>query len=149
MGNIFNPDFVEFVQYLNKHETKYMLVGGYSVVLYGYPRTTGDMDIWVEKSSENYQRLLQVFADFQMPIFDMTEDNFLHNPEMNVFTFGRPPVAVEILTEISGVTFKEAYPNSNVVQVGELPIRVIDHNDLIKNKKASGRAKDLNDLENI
>lgn len=149
MGNIFNQDFVEFIQLLNKHDVNYMLVGGYSVVLYGYPRTTGDLDIWVEQSADNYNKLIRVFGDFSMPVFDMTKDNFLDNTELNVFTFGRPPVAIEILTEISGITFSKAYPNSIPVMVDQLKVRLIDYDDLVKNKKASGRSKDLNDLENI
>ena len=88
MGNIFNDDFRDFIRQLNNHEVRYILVGGYSVILHGYSRTTGDMDIWVDRTPENYKKIKGAFFDFGMPVFDMTEENFLNNPEMEVFSFG-------------------------------------------------------------
>jgi hypothetical protein len=149
MGNIFNPDFQEFLLALNKNEVKYVLVGGYSVIYHGFPRTTGDLDIFVEVSAINYAKLVQAFEQFQMPLFDMSEDSFLHQPQINVYTFGRPPVCIEILKEISGFTFDEIYNNALNTVFEEIPMKVIHINDLRRNKKISGRAKDLNDLENL
>ena len=100
MGNIFNPDFQEFLLALNKNEVKYVLVGGYSVIYHGFPRTTGDIDLFVEVSKNNYDKLAQAFEQFQMPLFDMTEESFLYQAHINVYTFGRPPVCIEILKEI-------------------------------------------------
>jgi hypothetical protein len=124
-------------------------VGGYSVIFYGFPRTTGDLDIFVEVSKENYQKLSKAFLEFGLSMFDMTEENFLHNKNLTVFSFGRAPVSIEILKEISGLTFEEVYNNSIVTEIEEIPMRVIQLKDLIKNKKASGRPKDLNDIENL
>jgi hypothetical protein len=149
MGNIFNPDFQEFLWALNKNEVKYVLVGGYSVIYHGFPRTTGDIDIFVEVSKSNYNKIVQAFDQFQMPLFDMTEDSFLYKPHINVYTFGRPPVCIEILKEISGFTFDEIYTNAITTVFEEIPMKVIHINDLKRNKKISGRAKDLNDLENL
>jgi hypothetical protein len=149
MGNIFNPDFQEFLLALNKNEVHYVLVGGYSVIYHGFPRTTGDLDIFVEVSTINYAKLVQAFEQFQMPLFDMSEDSFLHQPQINVYTFGRPPVCIEILKEISGFTFNEIYNNALNTVFEEIPMKVIHINDLRRNKKISGRAKDLNDLENL
>jgi hypothetical protein len=84
-----------------------------------------------------------------MPLFDMSEDSFLHQPQINVYTFGRPPVCIEILKEISGFTFHEIYTNALNTVFEEIPMKVIHINDLKRNKKISGRAKDLNDLENL
>ena len=84
-----------------------------------------------------------------MPLFDMTEDSFLHKPHINVYTFGRAPVCIEILKEISGFTFQEIYNNAIDTFFEEIPMKVIHINDLKRNKKISGRAKDLNDLENL
>jgi len=70
MGNIFNPDFQEFLLALNKNEVKYVLVGGYSVIYHGFPRTTGDLDIFVEVSAINYAKLVQAFEQFQMPFYN-------------------------------------------------------------------------------
>lgn len=149
MGNIFNLDFQEFLLALNKNEVNYVLVGGYSVIYHGFPRTTGDLDIFVEVSKSNYKKLADAFEQFQMPLFDMSEDSFLHQPQINVYTFGRPPVCIEILKEISGFTFHEIYTNALNTVFEEIPMKVIHINDLKRNKKLSGRAKDLNDLENL
>lgn len=149
MGNIFNPDFQEFLFALNKNDVHYVLVGGYSVIYHGFPRTTGDLDLFVEVSKSNYLKLAQAFEQFQMPLFDMTEDSFLNQPQINVYTFGRPPVCIEILKEISGFTFQEIYNNALNTVFEEIPMKVIHLNDLKINKKISGRAKDLNDLENL
>ena len=141
MGNIFNEDFQDFIKSINGSKVKYVLVGGYSVIFHGFPRTTGDLDIFVEVSKS--------FFEFGLSVFDMTEENFLYNKNMTVFSFGRAPVSIEILKEISGLTFEEVYSNSLDTEIEEIPVKVIQLKDLIKNKKASGRPKDLNDLENL
>ncbi len=149
MGNIFNDDFQDFLKSINKNEVKYVLVGGYSVIYHGFPRTTGDLDIFVEVSNDNYQKIEQAFFEFGLSIFDMTKDNFLYNKNMTVFSFGRAPVSIEILKEISGLSFEEVYSNAIETEIEEISVKVIQLKDLIKNKKASGRAKDLNDIENL
>jgi hypothetical protein len=149
MGNIFNEDFRDFISALNDNEVKYILVGGYSVILHGYARTTGDMDIWVERTAENYLKLLQAFYQFKMPVFDMTEENFLHHPNWDVFTFGSPPVAIDLMVKLKGLDFETCYLNSILFEEGDLKIRTIRKIDLIQAKKSAGRSKDLNDLENI
>lgn len=149
MGNIFNEDFQDFIKSINGAKVKYVLVGGYSVIFHGFPRTTGDLDIFVEVSKENYEKLSKAFFEFGLSVFDMTEGNFLFNKNMTVFSFGRPPVSIEILKEISGLTFEEVYCNALDTEIEEIPVKIIQLKDLIKNKKASGRPKDLNDLENL
>ncbi len=149
MANLFNPDFQDFVESLRKRDVRYVLVGGYSVILHGYNRTTGDMDILVEKSVENYTQLSKAFYDFGMSVFDMTADNFLNNPAFDVFTFGRPPVAIDILTAMKGVTFEEAFSQASEVDVDGLIVRLINYNHLIRAKEAAGRARDLNDIEQL
>lgn len=96
MGNIFNDDFRDFIQCLNDCNVEYILVGGYSVILHGYSRTTGDMDIWVRKTGDNYIKLVKAFNQFQMPVFDMTLENFLNHPSWDVYSFGIPPVSIVI-----------------------------------------------------
>lgn len=149
MGNIFNDDFRDFIKSFNDCEVKYILVGGYSVILNGYSRTTGDMDIWVEKTSENYKRIKTAFLHFGMPVFDMTEDVFLHHSTWDVFTFGTVPSSIDIMTAVKGLDFEECYRNSTYFEEDRLMVRTIFINDLITAKKASGRAKDINDLENL
>jgi len=149
MANIFNDDFRDFLQALNDQEVRYILVGGFSVILHGYSRTTGDMDIWVERTSENYSKIKNAFLQFGMPVFDMTENNFLNHPSWDVFTFGTPPVAIDIMINIKGMDFESCYYNSVNFEDEGLKIRVIQKNDLIQAKKNAGRSKDLDDLENL
>jgi hypothetical protein len=149
MSNIFNEDFRDFLTALNKNDVRYILVGGFSVILHGYSRTTGDMDIWVERTTANYEKLKKAFYEFGMPVFDMTEKNFLFHPNWDVFTFGNPPVAIDIMVKVKGLDFIECYDKSVIFEDGNLKIRTIHKNDLIKAKETSGRWKDLNDLENL
>jgi hypothetical protein len=109
MQNIFNTDFQDFIRSLNEADVKYILVGGYAVILHGYHRNTGDLDIWVERSAENYQKLVNAFQLFGMPVFDMTLANFLDNEELDVFTFGKPPVSIDIMVSVKGINFRDAY----------------------------------------
>jgi hypothetical protein len=149
MGNIFNDDFRDFINCFNAHNVKYILVGGYSVILHGYSRTTGDMDIWVERTSKNYQNIATAFLHFGMPVFDMTEDAFLNNADFDVFTFGTPPSSIDIMVEVKGLIFEDCYKNAVFFEEDGLMVRTIFFNDLIAAKKASGRSKDINDLENL
>jgi predicted nucleotidyltransferase len=149
MGNIFNQDFRDFLRALNEEDVRYILVGGYSVILHGYSRTTGDMDIWVERSVENYELIKNAFQRFGMPVFDMTEMNFLEHPNWDVFTFGNPPVAIDLMIKVTGLNFEEVYERSVIFEEDGLQIRTIHKNDLIQAKKNAGRAKDKNDLENL
>ena len=149
MGNIFHEDFRDFILALNKFQVEYIVVGGYSVILHGYSRTTGDLDIWANKTSDNYTKLVSAFNAFGLSIFDMSEKNFLSNPDLDVFSFGRPPVSIDVLTDVKGLVFSECFPHARFQEVDGLRVRVIEYRDLVKAKKASGRPKDLDDLENL
>jgi hypothetical protein len=150
MSHIFNPDFQEFIAALNQCEVNYILVGGYAVILHGYSRTTGDMDIWVQPVSENYQRLVQAFHIFGMPVFDMTADKFLNPDFHDVFTFGRPPVCIDIITRIKGLDFEAAFAAAQWFELEEnLGVRALSLNALIQAKQASGRNKDLDDIAHL
>jgi hypothetical protein len=102
-----------------------MLVGGYSVILHGYSRTTGDLDIWVERTAANYARLVRAFQVFGLPVFDMSAENFLSRPDLDVFTFGRPPVAIDIITQLKGLDFPEAYAQAPEMEVNGLLVRLL------------------------
>jgi hypothetical protein len=84
-----------------------------------------------------------------MPVFDMTEENFLINPAFNLFVFGKPPVSIEILTNVTGLDFENTYANSEWRAVEGLQIRLISFDDLLKAKKSVGRNKDMDDIENL
>lgn len=126
-----------------------MLVGGYAVIFHGYNRTTGDLDIWVNPTRENYKRLKKAFAEFGMSLFDMTEDKFMAQAHYDVFTFGRPPVCIEILTMVDGLQFDEAYANSSLQKFDSVKVQIIDLRDLITTKRVVNRNKDKDDLEHL
>lgn len=148
--NIFNPDFVEFINALNDCEVDYVLVGGYAVILHGYSRTTGDMDLWINPTRTNYEKLVKAFDVFRLPLFDMTLDKFLNTEEYDVFSFGRPPMAIDIMTKVKGLVFNEAVNGAQWFELEEeFAIRVVNFNDLIKAKTKSGRFKDLDDIEQL
>ena len=140
-----NENFVDFINLLNKHKVKYVLVGGWAVIFEGYSRNTGDMDILVEREEKNADKILAVIKDFLGSTIGFEKEDFLK--EENVIMMGRPPFRIDILTDISGVSFKEAYESSKIYEDGGLKIRCIHINELIKNKKATGRLKDLGDVD--
>lgn len=146
MGNLFNTDFADFILLLQKHDVAYILVGGYSVVLHGYPRSTGDLDLWILPEEKNYEALKNVFEEFGMPI--MNKLDFLSS-DLDVFTYGRPPQAIDIMTKCKGLDFKTAFDNSKLIEVDHLMVRLVSYADLIIAKKSAGRYKDLNDLEHL
>lgn len=149
MSNIFNEDFRDFISQFNIAKVKYILVGGFSVILHGYSRTTGDMDIWVERTSENYLKIKEAFLNFGMPVFDMNEENFLEHPNWDVFTFGVPPSAIDVMIKVKGLDFETCFKNSVLFEDDGLFIRTINIESLIKAKSASGRRKDLDDIDNL
>ena len=144
----FYDDFSDFIKALNKHEVDYMVVGGFAVIIHGYNRTTGDLDIWVRQSKENYAKLIAAFKTFGMPLNALGEEDFLNNTK-DVYTFGRVPVCIEILTAVKGLTFEESFPLSSKLPIDGVPLNVIDVRDLIKAKKASGRLQDKLDIEKL
>jgi predicted nucleotidyltransferase len=149
MGNILNQDFKEFILCLNSASVEYMLVGGYAVIYHGYNRTTGDLDVWVNPTKENYLKLTKAFNAFGMGVFDMTMEKFLAEAHYDVFTFGRPPVCIEILTAVKGLVFNESYAISAMRDFDGLNVQMIDIRDLLIAKKSANRAKDHDDIEHL
>lgn len=141
------PDFKEFLQLLTAHNVHYLLVGGYAVGYYGYPRATIDMDIWIAIQPDNASRVVAALQEFGFAQADLTEEIFLQ--ENRIIRMGVPPLRLEILTTISGVEFEACYENRVIAQVDNVEISLISLEDLKRNKKASGRYKDLNDLEHL
>jgi Nucleotidyltransferase of unknown function (DUF6036) len=146
MANLFNQDFQEFIQALNINDVKYILVGGYAVILHGYIRSTADMDIWVDKTKQNYQKLKKALNEFGAPSF--SENEFLGN-EFNVWGLGKEPNRIEIMSEVKGLKFDAAYKKSKIYEQENLKIRYIHFNHLLDAKKAAGRFKDKNDIEQL
>jgi hypothetical protein len=146
MPNLFNIDFLEFLQLLDKHEVDYLLVGGYAVILHGYGRSTGDMDLWINKTVENYNKLQLVYQDFGAPIFSIED---FESEKFDVWSIGVEPRKIEILTKVSGLNFNEAFKNRLFLNLENFKVPYIDFEDLMKNKMATGRLKDLLDIEQL
>ncbi len=149
MNPVLNRDFLELIACFNKEDVEYLLVGGYSVILHGYHRTTGDLDIWVNPTEINYSRIVGAFDCFQMPVFDMTLHNFLNTEHMDVFRFGKPPVAIDLITVVKGLQFDSAYKNREIHRLGDIDVAVLSLNDLKVAKKATNRSRDRDDLEHL
>ena len=140
-------DFKDFLKLLKSHEVRYLLIGGYAVIYHGFPRATGDMDIWVAVSPDNASKLVDVLKDFGFEVPDLSPNLFLE--EGKVIRMGLPPIRLKILTSVSGVSFEECFNSRIVERIDDVEINIISLEFLKKNKKASGRYKDLNDLENL
>lgn len=138
-------DFEEMLLAFNAAGVKYLVVGAYAVAVYARPRATGDIDLWVEATAENAARVFRALAAFGAPLDHVDEQTFTE-PEI-IFQIGVPPIRVDVMTSIDDVAFEDAWPNRVASVVGEVPVAIIGREDLIRNKTATGRAKDLADLE--
>ncbi|MCB0779969.1 MAG: hypothetical protein KDC03_10630 [Flavobacteriales bacterium] len=144
---MFSKDFSEFVALLKEHGAEYLIVGGYAVGVHGYPRYTGDLDIWLNPTRANAERVLTALRDFgfggmAIGIEDLMKEN-------NVVQLGHPPLRIDLLMAIDGVSFDACYANRKEVDYGGLRMNFISYHDLVKNKRATGRHRDLDDLENM
>jgi hypothetical protein len=144
---MFSQDFKEFLQLLNDYHVEYLLVGGYAVGFYGYPRYTGDLDIWVKPSRENAERLNSVLEEFGFGALNVSAEDFVK--ENAVIQLGYPPLRIDLVTTLDGVSFDECYVRKHTHIAGGISADFISLDDLKRNKKATGRARDMDDLENL
>lgn len=141
------PDgFLEFLKLLSDHHVEYLLIGGYAVGYYGYPRATGDMDIWIACEERTAQKMVQVYRGFGL--VEGIEPGLFLNPR-GILRMGVPPLRLEVTTFIDGVQFNECYGRRLETLVHGVRVNLISLEDLRINKAASGRNKDLDDLENL
>ena len=140
-------DFVEMLSALDAAGAEYLVVGAHALAAHGVPRATGDLDIWVRGTSENAARVLSALREFGAPLFDLSPED-LARPE-TVFQIGVVPVRVDILTSISGVGFEEAWVGRMRATVDGVTLGVLGREELIRNKRATGRPKDLLDVETL
>jgi hypothetical protein len=141
------PDFKEFLQLLHDHHVDYLLIGGYTVGYHGYPRATGDMGIWIAINPANAEKLVAVLTAIGFEASDISADLFLQ--PNNVIRMGNPPLRLELLTTVSGVGFADAYAQRVTDTIDGAPVTIIGLEPLKINKRASGRLKDLSDVENL
>jgi hypothetical protein len=141
------PDFKEFLRLLNEHHVEYLLIGGYAVAYHGYPRATADLDVWIAIHPHNADRVVAALKEFGFAVADLSAELFLK--EGQIIRMGVPPVRIEIATSISGVRFDECYAARVIDELDGVPVSLIGLAHLKLNKRAAGRHKDLNDLENL
>ena len=143
-----NEDFREFIELLNNHHVRYMVVGGYSVAYHGYPRYTGDIDIWIEPTTGNSLKVVEVLEEFGFGDLSLTENDF--NISGKVIQFGVAPLRIDMLTSVDGLPdFDLAYQNSTVTLIDNTLIRFIGYSDLITNKQNTNRTIDKSDVEEL
>ncbi|MGP8035562.1 MAG: nucleotidyl transferase AbiEii/AbiGii toxin family protein [Steroidobacteraceae bacterium] len=142
-----NKDYKEMLQCLSDAGVKFLLVGAYALAVHGFPRATKDIDFFVWANAENAANLLRALDRFGAPIKNLSVTDF--SAEGTVFQIGVGPRRVDILTKIDGVSFPEAYARRLTVQLEGIDVPVISREDLIANKRASGRAQDLADIERL
>jgi hypothetical protein len=138
-------DFRYLLALLNDHKVEYLIVGGYALAFHGAPRFTGDIDILVRPDSENANRVLEALADFGFRFPNLAVEDF-QNPN-KVVQLGVPPVRIDLITSISGVSWKEAEIHKSPGVFGDVPVNYLGREQFIANKRATGRKKDLADLE--
>lgn len=146
MADLFNPDFVDFLEACSKNEVEYLLVGGYAVILHGYIRSTADMDIWVNKTKGNYKKLAKAFNEFGAPIF--SEEDFLGN-KYDVWGIGIEPTKIEIMGEVKGIKFEECLSECKKLEIKNFEVPYIHLKHLLMAKEAAGRFKDKADIEQL
>lgn len=153
-GDHFSPDVQELIETLARHGVRFLLVGGEAVIYHGYPRLTGYVDLWYEQTADNATRLFAALREFwggRVP--GVETENELREPKV-VVQFGRPPHRVDLISAIDGVTFEEAWPHRveetlDLVEGRRIPLPVMGLAELLRNKRASGRHKDLDDVEHL
>ncbi|MEW6743603.1 MAG: hypothetical protein AB1486_12675 [Planctomycetota bacterium] len=139
-----NRDFVDMLSALSAAGAEYLVVGAHAMAVHGLPRATGDLDIWVRPTTENARKVFRALAEFGAPLGDLTVED-LGTPAL-VFQIGVPPCRIDIMTEIDGVTFEQAWQGSTTVTLSNLSVPVLGRRELLINKRASRRPKDLADI---
>ncbi len=144
---LLTQDFIEFIECCARRDVRFLIVGGYAVAAHGHPRATKDLDVWVLIDPTNAQHLIEALDDFGMGSIGLTAADFLE-PEI-VVQLGYPPIRIDLLTSITGVTFDECWPNRVVIDVGGVDAGFISADDLITNKRAAARPQDLVDADKL
>ena len=140
-----NSDYKDILRALSERKVKFLLVGAYAMAAHGYPRSTMDIDLWVMPDPENAHLVLQALEDFGAPSSELSPED-LQKKDI-VFQIGVAPRRIDILTSVDGLKFEDAFPRSNIIEIDAISIHVLSVSDLITNKRATGRTKDLADAE--
>ena len=142
-----NPDFKELLLAFNAHNVEYLIVGAHALAAHGHVRATKDMDVWVRADESNARKILQALSAFGAPLSDLTADDL--SKKETIFQIGLPPLRIDLITDIDGVEFAEAWPDRVETSFGGVPTFVISRHHLITNKKTAARLQDLADVQQL
>lgn len=142
-----SKDFIEFIELLNAHNVRYLVVGGYAVALHGHPRYTKDLDVWIELSPKNAENIINALEEFGFGSLGLTPEDFLERDQ--IIQLGYPPNRIDILTTLKDIQFNDCYKEKVEIQIQGIKINFIDLENLKLNKRATGRPQDLADAENL
>jgi len=142
-----NPDFVDLLRAFIGADVRFLIVGAYALALHGRPRATGDLDLWVDATPENAARVMRALGAFGAPVAEISEADF--SREGVTYQIGVPPGRIDILTELTGLTFGEAWTDRVRHSFGDVEVDFIGRAAFIRNKRATGRPKDLGDIEGM
>ena len=139
-----HPDFRDFFRALNRNNVEYVIVGSYALAFHGQPRATGDIDVWIRPSPANSEALMQALQDFGFETLDISSRDILSG---KVIQLGFPPVRIDLMTVLEGLTRQETWESRNRGMFGDQPVFYLGRDAFVKNKRTLGRHKDLADLE--
>jgi len=142
-----NQDFVDLLRAFCDHEVRFLVVGAYALGVHGRPRATGDLDVWVDATPDNAGRVMSALRAFGAPMTDITTEDF-SRPGI-VYQMGLPPYRIDVLTALTGLSFADAWPDRVPGVFGPVTVDVIGRDAFIANKRATGRTKDLGDIESL
>lgn len=142
-----NQDFIDLLRAFSAADVRFLVVGAYALALHGRPRATGDLDIWVEAAADNAARVMRALGEFGAPLAEIRQEDFA-TPGV-VYQLGVAPGRIDILTELTGLTFAEAWADKVRRPFGEVEVNFIGRESLIRNKRTLGRPKDLADIEGL
>ena len=142
-----NLHFKEVLLVFNAHDVEYLIVGAHALAAHGHVRATKDLDIWVRPEKSNAEKVLQALSDFGAPLSDLTVDDL--SRKKTIFQIGLPPLRIDVITNVDGVEFEEAWPDRLETSFGGVPAFVISRHHLITNKKTVARLQDLADVQQL
>ena len=140
-------DFADLLRAFIAHEVRFLVIGAYALAVHGRPRATGDLDVWVEPTPENARRVIAALREFGAPLADLSERDLV-TPGV-VYQIGIAPLRIDLLTRASGIEFASAWSARTEALFEDVRAPVIGKRDLIANKRATGRARDLADIEHL
>ena len=142
-----NPRFVDLLRAFPAADVRFMIVGAYALALHGRPRATGDLDVWIDATPENAGRMMRALAAFGAPLTAISAAD-LEKPGI-IYQIGVPPARIDIVTDMTGIAFGDAWPNRIRRPFGPIEVDFIGREAFVQNKRAVGRAKDLADIEGL